>query len=307
MIEHVIDLSTEPARLSIDTGRLLIDREGADPVTVPIEEVAVLVVAHPQVTYTQAVLAQLAQAGGVFIACDNRRLPAALMLPLAQHHRQTARFADQANASAPAKKRAWQQIVTAKIRAQARLLEEAHGDDRGLAALVQRVKSGDPDNLEGQAARRYWPVLFDDPTFRRDRDLGGPNALLNYGYAVLRAIIARAICAAGLHPSLGVHHHNQYDAFCLADDLMESFRPLVDRAVVGYVRAIAPEEPELDKDAKAALIGALAFTRYRAKDEARTLFDIAARLAASLVKIYAGQAKDLWLPPLAPIDPQADS
>ena len=135
----------------------------------------------------------------------------------------------------PVCKRLWRQIVRAKIKAQAALLVELRGTDFGLGALVLRVRSGDPSNVEARAARRYWPHVFADLDFRRHRENEDQNILLNYGYAVLRAIIARAICAAGLHPSLGIHHHNRYNAFCLADDLMEPFRPAVDHAVAEYM------------------------------------------------------------------------
>jgi len=160
--------------------------------------------------------------------------------------------------------------------------------------MAGRVRSGDPDNLEGQASRRYWPALFDNPGFRRDRDLPDQNKNLNYGYAVLRAIVARAVCAAGLHPALGIHHHNRYDAFALADDLMEPFRPLVDRAVVAWVRANDPLA-DLSPQAKAALIQPL-MARYPVKDEERPLFDIAARAAVSLTRVFAGTANALVLP-----------
>ena len=162
--------------------------------------------------------------------------------------------------------------------------------------MAARVKSGDPGNLEGQAARRYWPALFDNPGFRRNPDLPDQNKNLNYGYAVLRAIVARAICAAGLHPSLGIHHHNRYDAFALADDLMEPFRPIVDRAVVAWLRENGPLE-ELTPKAKAALIQPL-MGRFTVKGEERSLFDIAARTAVSLTKLFAGTAKTLALPQL---------
>jgi len=295
MIERIIDLSEEAARLSVRLGQLVIQPKAGDEVTVPVEEVGVLVVAHRQVVYTHAVLANLAAAGGVFIACDERRMPAGLMLPIAQHHLQTERFALQARASLPTKKRVWQQIVTAKVRAQGTLLKELHGNDRGLLELGRKVKSGDPDNLEAQASRRYWPALFAPDTFRRDREAEDQNRHLNYGYAVLRAMIARAICAAGLHPSLGVHHHNRYDAFCLADDLMEPFRPIVDRAVARHVWEHGKDAP-LDRGAKSALLSALMRQRFKIESEERTLFDVAARTASSLAKIFAGEQQKLLLP-----------
>jgi CRISPR-associated protein Cas1 len=260
----------------------------------PLAEVAVLVVSNPCVTFTHAVLAGLAQAGGSVVVCDGRHMPVGMLLPLEAHFTQAERFALQAQAPLPMRKRLWQSLVRAKIRAQARLLTELRGHDAGLGHLIARVRSGDPDSVEAEASRRYWLLLFDNPAFRRDRYAPDQNRLLNYGYAVLRAIIARAVCAAGLHPSLGLHHHNRYDAFCLADDLMEPFRPIVDRAVVEYCER-RPDSPGLDKEAKAALVGAL-MGRFKLEGESRTLFDIAARMASSLAAVYARERKALILP-----------
>ncbi|HJT36296.1 MAG TPA: type II CRISPR-associated endonuclease Cas1, partial [Pirellulales bacterium] len=209
----------------------MITPDGGGECSVPLTEIAVLIAAHPQVTFTQAVLGGLAAAGGIFIVCDERWLPAGMLLPLRGHHLQARRFQAQAAVAAPVKKRLWQQIVRAKIETQAQALETLHGDSAGLRPLVPLVRSGDPENIEARAARIYWPLLFADESFRRQWEAGDQNRLLNYGYAVLRAIVARALCAAGLHPTLGLHHHNQYSAFCLADDLMEPFRPVVDIVV----------------------------------------------------------------------------
>jgi CRISPR-associated protein Cas1 len=211
-----------------------------------------------------------------------------MLLPLVCHSLQTGRFAAQAALSLPAKKRLWQQIVRAKIQAQARLLEEKLDADCGLRAFASRVRSGDAGNLEAQAARIYWRKLFNDPHFRRDPDADGLNSCLNYGYAVLRAIVSRSLCGAGLHPSLGVHHHNRYDAFCLADDLMEPFRPIVDREVASLRDARGPEPP-LDKESKRALLQTL-LGRFEAAAESRTLFDWASRTAESLAAAIGSES-----------------
>lgn len=196
-----------------------------EEVTMPLADVAALIVSHPQVTYTHAVLPGLAAAGAIFVACDEKHLPAAMLLPLVAHSTQTERIGKQAALSLPTRKRLWQQIVQEQIYARARLLEERTGKDWGLTPMAAQVRSGDPQNLEGQAARIYWQNLFSPEPFRRDPEAEGLNSCLNYGYAVLRAAVARALCGAGLHPSLGLHHHNRYDPFCLADDFMEPFRP----------------------------------------------------------------------------------
>lgn len=294
MTERIIDLSAEPVRLNVSLDRLSIEREAKEPLTIPFDEVGVLVAAHRQVALTQAVLSRLMTHGGVYVACDEKSMPIGMMMPLTGHHLQAERFQQQAEVSLPTKKRLWQQLIEAKVKAQAGLLRDLYRDDAGLLALSEKVRSGDPDNIEGLASRRYWPVLFGDPSFHRDRDAGDQNRLLNYGYAVLRATIARAICASGLHPSLGLHHHNRYDAFCLADDVMEPFRPLVDRVVVGIVSGQGPEAP-LDRENKSALIGAI-MGRYEIEGETRSLFDVAAKTTASLAKVFAGESKDLALP-----------
>ena len=331
MIERILDISDQPAHLSVRNALLVIrfatvtpasppaeevggegttavESSGGDDapyvhrgkchheVTVPLADLAALIVSHPQVSYTHAVLSGLATAGATFIACDEKHLPAAMLLPLVSHSMQTERFAAQAQLSFPARKRIWQEIVRAKLLSQARLLEERTERDWGLGPLASRVRSGDAGNLESQAARLYWRALFGD--FHRDPEGEGINSCLNYGYAVVRAIVARALCGAGLHPSFGVHHHNRYDAFCLADDLMEPFRPLVDR-VVARVRDEHGPKVVLDKESKRVILeGVLA--RYMAEGESRTIFDWASRAASSLVAVVEGRAEKLNLPELTP-------
>ena len=207
MTERILDIPEGPARLSVNLGRLVIKR-GEETVTMPISELAVLVVSHPAVSYTHAVLAGLCAEGGAVVLCNEKRLPVGMLFPLEGHFAQVERFSAQAASSLPTKKQLWKQIVRAKVLAQGRLLEKLSGADRGLILMARRVRSGDPSNIEAQASRRYWPALFGED-FRRNPDSPGENQLLNYGYAVLRAVVARAVCAAGLHPSLGLHHHNR--------------------------------------------------------------------------------------------------
>lgn len=319
MTERIIDLSDTPVRLSARGELLVIKTSGKDgegegaqdkprrgvraaherwqnPVetTAPFAEIAAVVVSHPQVSFTQAVLARLAGAGAALVVCDEKQQPAAMMLPLDAHYVQAERIAAQAEASLPLRKRMWQQVVSAKIAAQSSLLKELRGSDYGLAGMAERVRPGDPDNLEAQAARRYWPVLFNDPDFIREREGGGQNPLLNYGYAALRATVCRAICASGLHPSIGLHHHNRYDTFRLASDLMEPYRPIVDRAVFRLCPELQ-EPPEICRDTKAELLAAL-MQRVTIGGESRTVFDAAARTAASLAAAFAGGRKKLILP-----------
>lgn len=296
MTDRILDLAETPARLRARNRLLVLERDEAEPLTIPFEDLAVLIVSQTQVTYSHAVLAGITAAGGAFVACDERHLPVGMLLPIDAHYVQAERFARQAAASKPTRKRLWRDLVRAKVLAQARTLALLRGEDAGLGALAARVRSGDPANVEAQAARRYWPRLFDDPRWRRDRAAEDQNRHLNYGYAVLRAVVARSICGAGLHPSLGLHHHNRYNAFCLADDLMEPLRPLVDLVVARWVAERDPRAP-FDGPTRAALVGAVA-GRYEAEGESRTLFDWCARTSASLAKIYLGEAATLAIPEL---------
>ena len=297
MTERILDISEAPARLKVHLGRLHITQGEEEPITLPMEDVAVLMVAHYQVSYTQAVLSGIMDAGGVFICCNDNRLPTGLMLPLVGHHIQTRRIALQAEASKPTRKRIWQQLIQAKIEGQSQVLHALQGDDLGLGAMAHGVKSGDPDNLEAQAARKYWRPLFQDEGFRRDREADGINALLNYGYGVLRAIIGRAVCATGLHPSLGIHHKNQYNPYCLVDDLMEPYRPVVDASVARYVHQ--DMGVEVDKAFKGEIIGTL-MKRYLLEGEERTLFDCAHRSALSVVGMMEGSQQGICLPGFIP-------
>ncbi|MEW5797251.1 MAG: type II CRISPR-associated endonuclease Cas1 [Candidatus Zixiibacteriota bacterium] len=293
MRDRVIDISDEGAGLSVRNEQLVI-RRGEVELTVPLEDLAALVVSHPAVHYTQAVLTSLCRHGGAMVVCDQKRLPIGMVMPLVGHSTQTERFAAQREASVPLQKQLWKQVVRAKVVAQARLLKRLCEHDHGLAQLARSIRSGDAGNIEGQASRRYWPAIF-GPSFRRDPMAEDHNKLLNYGYAVLRAMVTRAICASGLHPSLGIHHHNRYDTFCLADDLMEPYRPLVDEIVVQLVRERGATVP-LDKDCKAALIGGLASRRFEADKEKRTLFDLLTGVTASLAGVYTGERSRLYLP-----------
>lgn len=299
MIDRVVEIAT-PARLSVHDAQLVIEWPQAEqlrlPFTTPVSEIAVLLLAHPQISLSQAVLSRIALAGGSVITIDGKFLPASMLLPIQSHFIQTERFARQMELSHPSRKRLWQQIVRGKIKAQGELLRELHGSDQGLIALSSRVRSGDVGNLEAQAARRYWRHLFPGKSFRRGSDELDQNRHLDYGYTVLRAAVARALCAAGLHPSMGLQHSNRYDPFCLAADVMEPFRPLVDRRVVQWIACEDAAAP-LDSRTKHWLIGAVT-ARYIYEGEERTLFDILLRVANSLAKCVTGEQRDPVLPSL---------
>ncbi|MFM7203051.1 MAG: type II CRISPR-associated endonuclease Cas1 [Myxococcota bacterium] len=282
--------------LRVNMEQLVIEREGRIQHHVPLEELACLVVSHPHTRYSQPVLSGLARHGAVLVICDERRRPCSMLLPLEGHSLQSERFQAQAQASQPTLKRIWQGLIREKLRNQGRLLHKVRGDDGGLLSMVPRVRSGDPDNLEAQGARRYWSLLQPEPEFKRDPERSGFNALLNYGYAVLRAVVVRACCAAGLHPSLGVHHHNRYNAFCLADDLMEPFRPLVDRAALEVLRTQGAGE-ELSGAQRAALLRPLTGL-VMLDGEQRSLFDGLGRMCSSLVGVFMGERQSLLIPTL---------
>ncbi len=295
MHNRILDIAETPARLKVRFDQLVIDAGSSQkPVTIPLNDLAVLIVSHPQVSYTQAVLSSLADRGGVFITCDDRRLPNGMLIPTQGNHIQSERFLNQSTAKRPLCKQIWKQIIQAKISAQAELLESLFENDFGLRPLIPLVKSGDPQNIEARAARKYWSVVFGSNTFRRDRAALDQNRLLNYGYAVLRAITARAICASGLHPSLGIHHHNKYNPFCLADDLMEPFRVLVDQAVAKHILEYGLDS-EFDRNTREQLLASLT-GRVELDGHSRTLFDTLSRTTQSLNEIFAGERKKLELP-----------
>lgn len=289
----MIDISS-PARLSIQTARLVIQRQDCRDTAIPLDEIATVVVSHGCVLFTHAVLSELARVGAVFIVCDEKHLPAGMLLPLQTHHAQCEVFGLQSTMPLPVKKRLWKQIIQAKVRAQGTLLQHITGSTRGFPTLEKKVRSGDPTNVEARAARQYWSLLF-GRGFRRNGDEAAVNSHLNYGYAILRGIVARSICAAGLHPSLSLHHHNRYDSFALADDLMEPFRPIVD-STVWALQQKGQIDDELTQAGKRRLLSALSGAyEYRSK-ESRTLFDITSRVASSLVHVIRGEAARLQLP-----------
>lgn len=289
---------TNPARLSVRDSQLVIERDGLLPFFTPVCDINTLLLAHPQVTLTQAVISHLAEAGAAVVTIDRQYRPTAMTLPLQANSLQAERIALQAQMTPVQQKRLWTQIVRAKIRAQGKLLQEMHGSHGGLVPMAQRVRSGDPENMEAQAARRYWSLLFPGTGFRRGAEqIAGSmdqNRFLDYGYTVLRATVARAICAAGLHPSIGIHHHNRYDSFSLASDLMEPFRPVIDRRVCLWIENHNSDSP-VDSAVKKWLIEATTM-RYWLYGEQRTLSDIAQRTAISLAEVLAGRSEELDMP-----------
>lgn len=291
-MHRIIDVSERSAHIFVRDNVLRI-KSGEDEAGVPLDEVAAVILSHPQVTITLPAIAHLAQSGAVVLFADHKRLPVSMAVPLWGSFLVAERSRQQAEAKLPVKKRAWQQIVQCKIRGQASLLNRLRGRDGGLGELARQVRSGDPDNLEAQAAQRYWRLLGEG-CFRRDRDSHDYNLLLNYGYAVLRAMTARGLCAVGLNPALGLHHHNRYSAFPLADDLMEPFRVVVDEAV--WTMGIpVDEELELTPQIKAQVVTGL-FRRLKVNGQQRVLADALFQAATSLQQMLAGTRQKLLLP-----------
>lgn len=296
-IERILDLTEAGAYLRVENRRLVIERRDQPTYTAPLDEIAVVIAAQSRMTLTQPALAGLAECGGVLVVCDARCMPVALSLPLFGHSLQAQTLRRQIAATEPTVKRLWQRIVKAKIAHQSAALRALGRDDGGIGTWVRRVRSGDPDNVEAQAARAYWPLLTRSALFRREREGEPPNDLLNYGYGVLRAVIARAVCATGLSPALGLHHRNRDNSFCLVDDLMEPFRPLVDFAVGRLVdQSLTP--PPLDRSTKAVLLAPI-LGRVCVVGESRTVFDAATRMTASLLRAFDGDPNELLLPELS--------
>lgn len=229
-------LSLKLEQLVIKTQRQEDDGESLTR-TIPIEDVGVVVLDHRQITVTQGVMEKLLENNCAVITCDSRHLPVGLLLPLVGNTVQNERFRSQIDSSLPLRKQLWQQTIQAKIANQAAVLEYSISRRHGnMLAWVSQVKSGDSDNVEARAATYYWKTIFPErPDFLRGQFEDEPNGLFNYGYAILRAVVARSLVMSGLLPTLGIHHHNRYNAYCLADDIMEPYRPYVDRLVLDII------------------------------------------------------------------------
>jgi CRISP-associated protein Cas1 len=270
--------------------------------TIPIEDIGIVLLDHLQITISHGLLDALMQHNVAVVTCNSTHHPSGLLLTLSGHTLQSERYRHQLDATEPLKKQLWAQTINQKIYNQ-----YLHLKQRGLKAdylvpLYKNVKSGDADNAEGIAAAYYWKTLspalkHHHAEFRRWREGPAPNNLLNYGYAILRATMARSIVAAGLLPTLGIHHHNRYNAYCLADDLMEPFRPLVDQTVCDLLQEL-DENMELTKDAKIKLLKIPVMDTLVA-DEKSPLMVATQRTAVSLVKCYEGTSKKLVYPSFA--------
>lgn len=264
--------------------------------TIPIEDIGVVILDHRRITITSGVLEALLENNCAVITCDQKSMPVGLLLPLCGNTTQNERFRTQLDVSLPLRKQLWQQTVKQKILNQEYVLRtNTDKETNCMRVWANDVRSGDPDNLEARAAAYYWKNLFKDyPDFVRDRGGTPPNKLLNYGYAILRAVIARSLVGSGLLPTLGIHHHNRYNAYCLADDIMEPYRPYVDELVLDLIRQ-NEDISEINKRLKMQLLG-IPMLDVVINGKRSPLMITAQQTTASLYKCFAGEMRHVNFP-----------
>lgn len=289
MIGGIVEVAEAGRYISVHRGFLKVSEEDAEIGRVPLDDITALILSAPQVTLSKNLMVELALRKAVIVTCGRNWHPLSMTLPFAAHYEAAGILHDQIGAGAPLKKRLWQSIVRAKIAHQAAVLARhfpGHAKTGELAVLERRVKSGDPENMEAQAARHYWPALM-GADFRRDRSLEDTNIYLNYGYTVLRAATARAVCAAGLHPALGLHHGARQNPFALVDDLMEPFRPVVDSVARDLTDGGAADLTPENKRRLAAVLQ----EDMMGERGLSPLVNCLGALAASVAACLAGRAK----------------
>jgi CRISP-associated protein Cas1 len=263
--------------------------------TVPIEDIGIIILDHPQITVTQALISSLLDNNAGIIVADSSHMPNGLFLPLSSNQLQSAKFQAQISASEPLKKQLWQQTITSKIKNQSAVIRQRGTPVTNMNTWIKKVRSGDPDNYEGRAAAYYWKNIFRMlPGFIRDRFGEPPNNLLNYGYAVLRAVTARSLVGSGLLPTLGIHHKNQYNSYCLADDIMEPYRPFVDMIVRTLVEN-GEDFYNLTHSVKSQLL-AIATQEVVIDEERSPLMVGIQKTTASLSRCFEGESRKILYP-----------
>jgi CRISPR-associated endonuclease cas1, NMENI subtype len=264
--------------------------------TIPIEDIGVVILDNRRITITSGVMEALLENNCAVITCNQKSMPVGLLLPLCGNTTQNERFRSQIDASLPLRKQLWQQTIKQKILNQEYVLRtNTDKETNCMRVWTNDVRSGDPDNLEARAAAYYWKNLFINyPNFVRDREGTPPNNLLNYGYAILRAIIARALVGSGLLPTLGIHHHNRYNAYCLADDIMEPYRPYVDQLVLDIIQHNL-EISDITRDLKMQLLG-IPMLDVVINGKRSPLMIAAQQTTASLARCFAGENKRISYP-----------
>ncbi|MEO6289768.1 MAG: type II CRISPR-associated endonuclease Cas1 [Ginsengibacter sp.] len=287
-----------PAYLKTKDEQLIIElQETGEVKTAPIEDIGIVILDHQQITITQSVLAKLLANNTAIITCDNTHHPIGLQLTLDGHTLQSQKFKAQIEAPVPLKKQLWQQTITAKINNQATLLQQERIENKYLLNLAKNVRSDDVENCEAQAAVYYWKNIFPEFLhFRRERYGPPPNNLLNYGYAILRAVVARNLVSSGLLPTLGIHHRNQYNAYCLADDVMEPYRPFVDK-IVCQIIVMNGNFLEMTTGMKKQLLEIPAMD-VMIDGQQSPLMNAVQRTTASLAKCFEGATKKILYPVL---------
>jgi CRISPR-associated protein Cas1 len=284
-----------PAYLSTHQEQLVVKFPDDTPVRqIPIEDIGMIVLEHQQITITNGLIAKLSERKVAIVSCNAQHLPDGLLLPMTGHTEQTERIRYQLEATIPLKKNLWQQTVSSKIRNQAALLAERGKESKRMEYLSKNVSSGDPDNHEAQAAAIYWQHLFEIPGFTRGQMGMPPNNLLNYGYAILRATVARALVSSGMLPNLGIWHHNKYNAFCLADDIMEPYRPYVD-LIVSHLVEQEDELEELTIPLKKELLTIPALD-VQIDGQKSPLMVAVSRTTNSLYECFAGTRRKILYP-----------
>lgn len=285
---------SNPYHLSVKNQQLIItNKETGEIRQAPIEDLGFVILENPQITLTIKLVQELAENNVAVVFCDSTHLPASMLLNLNVHHLQSELFGNQVRASEPLKKQLWKQTIIAKIKNQAAILKRLGKDYLKLTVMAQKVVSGDATNREAQASRIYWHELFEG-NFSRARFGTAPNNALNYGYAILRAAVARSLVGSGLLPTLGIHHHNKYNAFCLADDIMEPYRPYVDLHIVTLIDK-KPFDENLSKENKADILQILT-TDVVFENTKRPLMVGISQTTASLAKCFSGELKKIAYP-----------
>jgi len=294
VIKRIVEISQAKKHLAVRLGQLIIKENNIELTTIPCEDIGVLLVDHAGVTYTHSVFTELLRCGAAIVLCGGNHQPSGMLLPIESNTMQTLHIEQQILAKEPIKKQLWRQLIRAKIKHQAKIAGADSEVYKDLLALRDRVRSGDPENIEAQASKKFWSAFISTIDFKRNIEGAPPNNLLNYGYMVMRAAVARALCSAGLHPSIGLHHCNRYNAFCLADDVMEPFRGFVESKVKQICETQTVID-ELTQPMKAQLLEIL-YEEVKIGENAGPLMVGLHRTAASLARCFAGEQKELELP-----------
>jgi len=293
MLKRTLFISN-PYHLSLKNKQLVVSEKVGKPIkTIPVEDTGFVVIDNPQITFTMKLVEELNENNVAVVFCDSKHLPSSMLLPLDANHIQNEMFRSQINASEPLKKNLWKQTIEAKIKNQARLLEKFGKNGGQLIKISKSVKSDDSDNREGFAARIYWNTLFGND-FIRDRYGNPPNMYLNYGYILLRSAVARAIAGSGLLATLGIHHRNRYNAFCLADDIMEPYRPWVDEIVL-RIEEKWPDQQVLEIEQKAELLQLMS-ADVMIGENRRPLMIALSQTTASLARCFTGETRKINYP-----------